>query len=119
MLKSQRTRSKWFSITIHDTTTDIESYKEIYEKAGATAFRAQHETCPKTGKEHYQGIVGFDQKTELNKVIKIRSGVHTEPAKDAASLWKYCGKDDTRVPGTEPFEWGRPPPAKRNCKESI
>lgn len=43
----------------------------------------------------------------------IIPGAHIEKAKNAMSLWNYCGKSDSRIEG--PLEHGVPP-AARNVK---
>jgi len=74
-------------------------------------LRGQQETCPTTGRIHWQVCAGFSRPVRLGGVkLSICDG-HWEPTRsDAAD--EYVWKEATRIPGTQ-FELGRKP-TRRN-----
>lgn len=57
-------------------------------------------------------MVSYGGAKRLNTVIKKFKGCHVEPAKNCMALWKYCGKEETRIPGGDHYSEGLPPAAK-------
>lgn len=72
------------------------------------------------GTPHLQGVLGFNNACSISSLCgtdKKRGplyGLHLEPTKDIYAAIDYCGKDDTRKPGTEPHVFGVPP-ARRSA----
>lgn len=60
------------------------------------------EKCPETGREHYQGYLRTKQQVRLSQLKKLFPGVHFEIARNWEATKKYSGKEETRVPGTQP-----------------
>lgn len=61
------------------------------------------ELCPKTGKEHHQGFVHFDNPRSFSGVQKALKGFHIEIQRGSnESNFKYTGK------GTDVVCWGKP-----------
>lgn len=75
---------------------------------------AQLEQCPDTGRKHWQGYVEFTKKKRLHSV-QVAIGcdnAHCELRKGSRSqAIAYCKKLESRVPGTEPYEYGDCPVA--------
>jgi len=67
---------------------------------------AQTEICPSTGRRHVQGAVVFSGTTRMAGIKKMMPTAHVEVAKHWEAAMKYCRKEDTRAPGTEPMEYG-------------
>lgn len=70
----------------------------------------QHEVGAQ-GTPHFQGFIQFSKKVRLSQLKKVIAGNaniwHWESAKGTASQARaYCMKDDTRSPGTQPYEIG-------------
>ena len=69
----------------------------------------QREVCPLTGKEHWQGYVQYRKVVNL-KAAQFMTGCkdqHMEPTFGSPKQnVAYCTKDDTRKPGTVPFQIG-------------
>lgn len=64
-----------------------------------------------SGTPHFQGYCEFKKQSTLSTVKALLGSntVHIEPRRGTvAEAVAYCKKDDTRVPGTEPVEFGEP-----------
>lgn len=61
----------------------------------------QTEICPKTGKEHYQGLIRTSRQVRFGQLQKLFPGVHIEAARNWDALVNYCKKVETAVPGTQ------------------
>lgn len=73
----------------------------------------QLETCPTTSKRHVQAFCRFRSPVSLATAKRrftdagFPSGVHFESRRGTLDqAIGYCKKEDTRVTGTEPHEWG-------------
>lgn len=68
----------------------------------------QLEQCPSTTRLHWQGFVKFCTSVTPSQVKKFLNDqtVHLEIAKHVPKSINYCRKQSSRVPDTEPFEWG-------------
>lgn len=71
----------------------------------------QREIAPKTGREHWQGYVEFNEPIGMN-AAKIQLGeiiCHLEPRKGSQQqAIAYCTKKETRKSGTHPITFGIP-----------
>lgn len=68
---------------------------------------AQQERCPDTGRIHWQGYIQLSRNQRFTFVKKLNPWAHWEPAKGTPLENKaYCTKDETRVSGTDPYEFG-------------
>lgn len=69
----------------------------------------QEEIAPDTGRRHFQGYVQFRTRVGQREA-KRRLGserVHVEPRRGThEQATAYCSKDETRAPGTAPFNAG-------------
>lgn len=61
----------------------------------------QKETCPETGRLHYQGYLRTKQQVRLKSLVKDLPGIHFEIARNWDALVNYCRKDETAVSGTK------------------
>lgn len=70
----------------------------------------QREICPKTRKLHLQGYMELSKPMRYNAVQEmIGHKVHLEKRKGTQQqAIDYCKKDESREPGTQPFELGEP-----------
>lgn len=68
----------------------------------------QREKCPETERLHLQGYIYFENARSGNGVSKLIGGnPHLEvPRGSPESNRVYCSKQESRVQGTEPVEWG-------------
>lgn len=55
----------------------------------------QEETCPTTGKKHYQFWVKTPQ-VRMSEVKKVFQGAHIEVARNVKAVQNYCAKEETR-----------------------
>lgn len=78
---------------------------------------AQLEQCPDTRRLHIQGMCAWNSNQTLTAVKKVHSTAHWEVCIDFQASIEYCSKYDTRIEGTEPFEWGARP-IKRQGKRT-
>lgn len=86
------------------------SYEENpipYDEHTMDTLVEQREQCPKTNKLHWQGCIKFRRGHEFTWVKKLLgSTCHIERAHDWNASVKYCTKNETRVPGTQPLLHG-------------
>ena len=92
-------------ITSYLSITQAPRY--IHQKMWFLAY--QREICPTTKKEHWQGYVQFRKVVSLN-AAQFMTGCkdqHMEPTYGTPEQnLQYCSKEETRMPGTEPFQVG-------------
>jgi len=91
-------------------------YREAQSMTSGVKYLVyQIEVAPKTGTEHIQGFVSFSgqkrESTLANHFGKVHAACFQVMMK-GATPWDnklYCTKDDSRKPGTVPFEYGQVP----------
>lgn len=67
----------------------------------------QWEVCPETRREHVQGYAEFKAGVRVSTLQKKWPGIHVEKRRGTAQqAAEYCQKEETRLQGTEPSEWG-------------
>lgn len=69
----------------------------------------QHEVCPDTGRDHWQGYMEFTVPKRMNEVKDILQDrtVHLEQRRGTREEARaYCMKEESRAPGEEPVEYG-------------
>lgn len=69
----------------------------------------QHELCPTTAQDHWQGYIEFTEPMRLEAVKRIFDDrtLHLEVRRGTRDQARaYCMKEDTRFPGDEPIEYG-------------
>lgn len=75
-----------------------------------TYYVYQQETCPNTGRNHWQGYIEFNAKVSQGTVkdrIFNDNTVHLEERRGTQDqAIAYCIDERKRVPGTIPVEWG-------------
>jgi len=83
--------------------------------AGVKYLVMQLELSPSTKQVHVQGFVSFQQTKRVNVVANHFGGIDKEvfqKMKKGATPWDnkvYCTKEDSRLPGGVPFEYGEVP----------
>lgn len=83
--------------------------------AGVKYLVMQLEVAPSTKQVHVQGFVSFQQTKRINVVANHFGGIDKEvfqKMKKGATPWDnkvYCTKEDSRLPGAVPFEYGEVP----------
>lgn len=88
------------------------AFKEPVIDTGSVSYYIyQKEKCPKTGKEHYQGYIEFDEVRRLSECKNVftteKVSVHVEPRKGTQEqAIAYCMKSETAV--GEPVKFGKP-----------
>lgn len=80
-----------------------------------TWYKGQRETCPTSGRLHWQVIAGFNKPQRLAAVKRICGEGHWEQTRSNAAD-AYVWKEDTRVPETQ-FELGGKPIRRNNEKD--
>ncbi len=82
-------------------------WKEKYS-CGRSIF--QHETCPNTGRGHWQGYVELPRGVRISTLQKLLPGIHAEKRKGKAlQAWNYCCKEESRTAETLPSIYGSVP----------
>lgn len=90
--------------------TAFEGQWKCFEKMppGIGEWGWQVETCPDTGRRHYQGFIRtvgqhrFKGKQPNDSLCRMFPGVHIEPASNWLALLNYCKKKESRVEGVPP-----------------
>lgn len=114
-------RSKYWVFTEHDTSKYLSTFKSWKTREGKTVTATYgivgRETCPTSGKQHYQGYIEYDEVTSLGALIKALPGTHWEPRFGTAEqASEYCKKEGN---------WGefgtmsKPRQGKRNDVDQI
>lgn len=109
-----------FTIWPGNLLGDIKTIVGWYEAAqgwtqGVKYMVFQMEIAPNTGAEHIQGFVSFAGKKRESTLANQFGKVSREcfqVMKKGATPWDnklYCTKEDSRKPGTVPFEFGQVP----------
>lgn len=108
-------RARRFMFTIFLTESEIDSVCENVRSWGVYGG-AQLEICPETGRLHLQGFVCFDRAMRMSALKRLHATAHWETMRGTLEdAEKYCSKEESRMPGKEPFKWGtRPAQGKRS-----
>lgn len=95
--------------------------KKLLENGKVTYCIFQYEVAPRTGKEHLQGYVEFSVRKRLQWVKRHMSDTaHWERLRGTRSQARdYCMKEETRKPGTEPFEFGTFIPTQQGKRNDL
>lgn len=105
-MAAPRSLAKAWVFTAH-STSEVPHVDLDWPWADLSYGIYQHEQCPTTGRYHLQGYCVFAKRVRLSYVKRLHSTAHWEVARgSAASNRAYCTKLDSRVPGTEPIEFG-------------
>lgn len=92
----QTDKSTRWQFTAYQDQWDL--FKEIPDIVAEWMW--QTETCPNTGKLHYQGCIRTKSQQRHKAMRCILPGVHIEVARNWEALVLYCKKEDTRVEGS-------------------
>lgn len=97
--KESRAYLKRWCFTLYPSAYD--NSRRVREDIAAMGESASYlvagkETCPKTGKKHYQGFVVFKERTRFSKLKKdFDASIHWEPTRGTAEQnYEYCSKED-------------------------
>jgi len=100
-------------------------YKEAQAFTNGVKYMVwQIEVAPNTGTEHIQGFVSFAGKKRESTLGNHFGKVHAacfQVMMKGATPWDnklYCTKEDSRKPGTEPFEFGQVPIGKEEAEQA-
>lgn len=77
------------------------------------------EVCPETGRRHFQGVVGYDQKVRRTQIMPDLGKCWLQPAKNLRGAIKYAQKEDSRMPGTEPIIYGTLPKTGQGSRNDL
>jgi len=92
-------RATAWSFTVYEP--QWATFRALTASADVKKMSWNDETCPTTGRRHYQACVWTRQLT-FKQACALVPGAHVEPARDVHKLARYVSKADTRTPGTEP-----------------
>lgn len=92
---------------------EIEDFKKLLLKMKPRYYIFQHEVCPKTDKDHFQGTIIFTNQRHFNAVRKGLNYSHIEPCRSEGASANYCRKSETSIAG--PWEWGDMPEQGKRC----
>lgn len=85
-------KSTWWSITAFDE--EIALCEGVLPEF-AKAIHGGRETCPTTGRLHFQGALQCFEQVRMAKIKSWLKKAHLEPARSAEALKKYAMKTDT------------------------
>lgn len=109
-------KEKFYSFCFTDYVLDLNWWDKFYKKNNLTYLVAGKETCPTTGKIHFQGWFHKLNNSTFEAMRKKLEGRHIEIMKGTAEQNnKYCKKDGNVI-----IELGNiPEPGKRNDLDDI
>lgn len=104
--RAKPVRSRSWCFTVNNPVGPIE-----FSEFGQLLYGVyQSELAPTTGTLHYQGYCQFSQPQSRRQLAALLPDAHLEPARgNAKQCIAYCTKLDSRVEGTEPVVFGKPP----------
>lgn len=119
--RNPRYRSFCFTLNLSDAKGDdnvaIDAGNKLHDHFYAEQSISRHmfqlERAPTTGMLHLQGMLSTIRVSSFDVVRGIFERLHKDlkpwiqEARDPASAWTYCQKDDTKVAG--PWTKGKPP----------
>lgn len=103
-------QTKFFCFTRFSThgTIDPAACQALLEPL-CTYYVFQEEIAPNTARRHLQGYICLKSRSRATTLVK-KFAAHYEPRKGSHSEAKsYCQKEESRVPGTSPYEYGSEP----------
>jgi len=116
----------WAGNLLGDIKTIDDWYREAQSfTAGVKYMVWQIEIAPNTGQEHIQGFVSFAGKKRPSTLKNHFGKVSPEcfqVMKKGATPWDnklYCTKEDSRKPGTVPFEFGQVPASVSEAEDKT
>lgn len=98
-------KNQFYCFTIFNTNWSLENV----DKQNTRYIIYQLEEAPSTKKLHYQGYIELNRRLGLKgcKDILGEQSAHIgSRIGSAEQAREYCRKEESRVPGTEPIEWG-------------
>lgn len=102
---SKQRASAWV-FTLQDDGEFKEEFKEIKEHK-LVRYLCYQKEVGESGNAHYQGYIELNGRCRLSAMKKLNASAHFEPRRGSREQAReYCRKEESRVPGTEPIEWG-------------
>lgn len=89
-------RSTWWSVTAF-SEVEIEQLNGSVYPAWVFKVHGGLESCPKTGRAHYQGAIQARTNVRFSAVKSWLATAHIEPAIDRFALQKYVMKEETAI----------------------
>ena len=90
----RQVKATYFQVTVYgDNIEKFINHVGIPPQIKTTG--GQLESCPTTGRKHYQGWVRFNGQQRASIILDWLPGIHVEKAKNIAALKNYCKKNDT------------------------
>lgn len=106
----QHQRSKSWTFTLNNFLEYGYPEFETMQKEGKFEYYCWQEEIGEEGTPHLQGYIRFTAPRTFGIVKELLQHAHIERAKGTARQNKeYCTKEETRIPGTEPVEYGECP----------
>lgn len=114
-IPSKSTTSRNYLCTWNNPREDTKEFLErVYKDAKAQYVGGQLEVG-NGGTPHIQFYVNFEDPQRRGRITKCQKEIHCEAVYKDNGASTYCLKEDTRVPGGGPFEFGKKP-LQRNSK---
>lgn len=114
-------QSRMWCFTIHGEKDDLSALKATMTdpKWGRYGI-CQLEQCPTTARYHLQGFLVLPRAQRLSFVRAIHSTAHWEIAKGSLQQNEdYCQKENSRVPGSAPTQWGERPENRQGQRTDL
>lgn len=97
-----RSQARSWCFTLNNPAAHI----DLAAFAGLT-YGIYQEEVGENGTYHFQGWLYFSTRKRFAQVRELIPGAHLEKARGTpVECRAYCSKEDTRVPGTQPIEFG-------------
>jgi len=102
-------RTHWVFTSFQPASAIREALQAAVASGRVIYCIGQCESAPTTGRDHVQGYLELKRSQDIRTVQRLLGddGAHLEARKGTrGEAREYCRKEETRVPGTEPFEYG-------------
>lgn len=108
MARQPQHLAKRWVFTLNNPDTDFDDHwKEYLEESPDTQCSAWQHEIGENGTHHIQGVLILLQRYTLSRMKTILDRAHWEVMRGKPEQARdYCTKEETRAPGTSPFEWG-------------
>ena len=84
-----------------------DDFQKWYDDKLIDYAKWQNEICPETKKLHLQCVFHFTKRMRLTGLKKLHKTAHWDAVKNVEKAIAYCGKEESRVPGSVPIELGK------------
>lgn len=116
-----RSSAKRYVFTLNNPDEDFNmEFLRWLDQSPLACYAAWQHEVGDQGTHHIQGLVVLTRRVTLITVKKVLTRAHWEIMRGTIEqAVKYCSKDDTRKPDTEPMSWGTMPTSSQGTRTDL